>query len=95
MKPEKTGIVSLTAAGLLPQEETLEVGAQQKQLFIGLPKETLHQENRIALTPEAVALLTANGHDVVVETNAGVGANFQDKDYSEAGAKIAYDTKEV
>lgn len=95
MKPEKVGIVSLTAAGLLPQEEKLEVGAQHKQLYIGLPKETLHQENRIGLTPEAVALLVANGHDVVVETNAGVGANFQDKDYSEAGAKIAYDTKEV
>lgn len=95
MKGEKQSIVSLTAAGLLPQEEMLEVGKQHKKLFIGIPKETLHQENRIGLVPEAVALLVANGHDVVVETNAGIGANYQDKDYSEAGAKIAYDTSEV
>lgn len=95
MKGEKPAIVSLTAAGLLPQEEMLEVGRQHKKLFIGIPKETLHQENRIGLVPDAVALLVANGHDVVVETGAGVGANYQDKDYSEAGAKIAYDTKEV
>jgi carboxyl-terminal processing protease len=45
--------------------------------------------------PEAVALLVSNGHQVVVETNAGKAANFDDKDFSEAGAKIAYSSKEV
>ena len=49
----------------------------------------------MALVPDAVALLVSNGHDVVVETNAGKAANFTDADYSEAGAKISYDVKEV
>ena len=47
------------------------------------------------MVPDAVALLVNNGHEVVVETNAGKMADFSDTDYSEAGAKIAYDTAEV
>jgi len=39
--------------------------------------------------------MVANGHKVVIETNAGEGASYSDKDYSDAGAKIAYDKKEV
>ncbi len=53
------------------------------------------QENRIALSPEGVSLLVNNGHRVMVETNAGVKASFSDRDYSEAGAEIAYEQKEV
>jgi alanine dehydrogenase len=82
-------------ASLQPQEEMLEVGKRQKRLHIGIPRETSYQENRVGLVPESVAVLVANGHEVVVETNAGKNANFPDKDYSEAGAKIAYDRKEV
>ncbi|HEX9958798.1 MAG TPA: alanine dehydrogenase [Fibrella sp.] len=67
----------------------------QSKLLIGLPKEVSLQENRIALTPEAVTILVRNGHQVIVETNAGVGAKFSDSDYSEAGAQIAYSSKEV
>ena len=80
---------------LQPQEEMLEVGRRQKRLQIGLPRETSYQENRVGLVPDSVAVLVANGHEVVVETNAGKNANFQDRAYSEAGAKIAYDRKEV
>jgi alanine dehydrogenase len=82
-------------AALMPQEEMLEVGKRKKQLFIGIPRETSFQENRVALVPEAVSLLVSNGHRVVVETNAGKKANFQDNEYSEAGAQIAYDSEEV
>ncbi len=67
----------------------------KKQLFIGIPHESTFQERRVALTPESVALLVNNGHRVVIETNAGLEASFADQAYSEAGAKIAYDTKEV
>lgn len=63
--------------------------------MIGIPKENSFNEDRVALTPEAVAVMIANGHRVVVETKAGEGASYTDKDYSEAGAKIAYDKKEV
>ncbi len=76
-------------------EETLDVKPKGAELFIGIPKETSFSENRIALTPEAVGVLTANGHRVIMETKAGLGSSYSDKDYSDAGAKIAYDKKEV
>ena len=80
---------------LMPQEKLQRVGAKSKQLFIGIPKETSFQENRVALVPEAVSLLVNNGHRVLVESNAGKNSNFSDRDYSEAGAEIAYDISEV
>lgn len=83
------------SAAMLPQEEMLEIAKKKGSLFIGIPKETSFQENRVALTPEAVHVLVGNGHEVVIETNAGIASNFQDKDYSEAGARIAYSTEEV
>ncbi len=76
-------------------EETLDIKPKGAELLIGIPKENSFNENRIALTPEAVGVMIANGHQVVVETKAGDGASYTDKDYSEAGAKIAYDKKEV
>lgn len=94
ISPETLKTLAIEAA-LMPQEEMLEVGKKKKRLYIGIPRETSFQENRVALVPDSVALLVSNGHEVVVETNAGKTANFTDKDYSEAGAKISYDTKEV
>ncbi len=76
-------------------EETLDIKPKGAELFLGIPKETSFSENRIALTPEAVAVLVANGHRVIMETKAGEGSSYSDKDYSDAGAKIAYDKKEV
>ncbi len=76
-------------------EETLDVKPKGAELLIGIPKENSFNENRIALTPEAVGVMIANGHQVVLETKAGDGASYNDNDYSEAGAKIAYDKKEV
>lgn len=76
-------------------EETLDVKPKTESLTIGIPKEDSFNENRIALTPEAVGVIVANGHEVNVETKAGEGANYSDKDYSEAGAKILYDKKAV
>ena len=80
---------------LIPQEETLEIIKMKSELLIGIPKETHYQEKRVCLTPDAVAALTAHGHKFVIESGAGEGANFSDKEYSEAGAKISYDIKEV
>src|SRR5436190_17259568 len=79
----------------VPLEETLQIVPKKKQLFIGIPKETAFQENRVALTPEAVSVLVNNGHDVAVEHNAGEGSYYFDTDYSEAGARIVYDKAEV
>jgi len=91
----KESLKMLAQEALMPQEEMLAVGRKKKSLFIGIPKETVYQETRVALVPEAVALLVANGHRVVVETNAGKASNFEDNQYSEAGAQIAYDNDEV
>jgi alanine dehydrogenase len=79
----------------VPLEETLQIAPKKKQLFIGIPKETSFQENRIALTPDAVAVLVNEGHDVAVEHGAGEGSFYFDTDYSEAGAHIVYDKAEL
>src|SRR5687767_8558886 len=76
-------------------EETLDIKARDADLFIGIPKETAFQENRIGLIPEAVGVLVANGHDVWVESKAGEGSGYSDREYSEAGAKIKFTKKEV
>jgi alanine dehydrogenase len=80
---------------LLPQEEMLEIKKQKRELFIGLPKETYFSEKRVCLTPDAVSALCAHGHRIVVETGAGDNANYTDREYSEAGAKISYDIEEA
>ena len=55
---------------------------------IGVPKEIKVHEYRVGLTPDSVAELTSNGHQVVVETLAGAGIGFKDADYTAAGAQI-------
>lgn len=80
---------------LYPKESPLAVRQGQHSLLIGLPKEVSLQESRIALTPEAVAILVRHGHEVIVEQGAGTKAKFTDNEYSEAGARIAYSAKEV
>ena len=82
-------------ASLSPKEEMLETTNKHKKLYIGIPKETELLEQRVALVPESVGFLVANGHRVVVESGAGEQANFSDSDYSESGAEISYETKEV
>jgi len=76
-------------------EETLDIKPKGAQLHIGIPKEIAFQENRIALTPDAVGVLVSNGHEVTIEHNAGDGSHFADRDYSEAGAKIVYSREDV
>jgi len=78
-----------------PLEKSLKIGDTRKALTIGVPKEHLFQERRVSLTPGSVAVLVANGHEVMIEHNAGAASHFSDRDYSEAGAKIAYTPQEV
>lgn len=82
-------------AMMQPQESMLEVKHKKNKLYIGIPKEVSFQENRVPLTPLSVALLVNNGHEVMLESNAGQAANFSDKDYAEQGARIVFDTKTV
>ncbi|MGB0423164.1 MAG: alanine dehydrogenase [Flavobacteriales bacterium] len=96
MEHKKDAIRALAReAALLPKEELLAVGKKNKALTIGIPKETSLQEKRVALVPEAVALLVGRGHEVIVEADAGKEANFDTRDYSEAGAQIVYSPEDV
>jgi alanine dehydrogenase len=85
----------ISSVSMVPKEAMMEIKKQQKQLYIGIPKETSFQENRIPLIPESVSLLVNNGHEIVIEAGAGAASNIQDSDYSEAGAKIVYTAPEV
>lgn len=62
---------------------------------IGLPKEIKIDENRVALTPAGVAMLVRDGHELLVETNAGINSGFTDDQYRQAGATIVADAGEV
>ena len=64
-------------------------------LNIGIPKEVTFQENRVPLTPAAVAYFSSNGHRIVIESGAGRNANFSDIQFSEAGAEIVHSNKDV
>ncbi|GFE70440.1 alanine dehydrogenase [Chroococcus sp. FPU101] len=62
---------------------------------IGVPKEIKDQEFRVGLTPSSVRVLREYGHNLYVETQAGLGSGFSDQDYLNAGAKIVNSAKEV
>jgi len=62
---------------------------------IGIPKEIKNNENRVAITPAGVTTLTAAGHEVYVETQAGKGSGFTDSVYEQAGATIIQQPAEV
>lgn len=62
---------------------------------IGVPREIKDQEFRVGLTPAAVASLIAQGHQVYIETGAGLGSGFSDQAYAEVGATIAPSPQQV
>ena len=64
-------------------------------MLIGVPKEIKVEEHRVGLTPFSVAECVAQGQQVLIETQAGVGSGFLDEDYIKAGAKIASSAEEV
>jgi alanine dehydrogenase len=86
---------SLSESQYQTQPEMLAIRQRPDKLFIGIPKETSLQENRVALVPSSVLTLVAHGHRVVVESDAGERSHFTDHQYSEAGAEIAYSREEV
>jgi L-alanine dehydrogenase (EC 1.4.1.1) len=64
-------------------------------MVIGVPKEILNKENRVALTPTGVLELVRAGQTVLVETGAGVGSQFSDDMYRKSGAEIVESASEV
>lgn len=64
-------------------------------MIVGVPKEIKNKENRVGIVIAGVRALTQNGHQVLVEQNAGLGAGISNEDYEKAGAKIIPSAKEV
>ena len=64
-------------------------------MIIGIPKEIMHEEDRVSATPDTVKEYIALGAEVLVEQNAGKGAHFTDDQYIAAGAKIVPDVEEL
>ncbi|MBO8168241.1 MAG: alanine dehydrogenase [Thermoanaerobacteraceae bacterium] len=62
---------------------------------IGVPKEIKNNENRVAITPAGVAALTKRGHEVLIETDAGVGSGISNEEFAAQGAKIVPSAKDV
>lgn len=87
--------ISIPQSLLQTQEQLMPVEQKKSGLYIGIPKETTLQENRVALTPSSIQTLTGRGHRIVVETGAGEQSNFSDHEFSEAGAEIAYTVEKV
>ena len=64
-------------------------------MIIGIPKEIMHEEARVAATPESVKKYVADGHTVLVEKNAGIGALHTNEAYEAAGAAVIESAQEI
>lgn len=95
-KQASSGFGELARESLLyPQEQPALLKPKENRLTIGIPKELATFENRVPITPDAVAVLTANGHEVMVEAGAGEAAHFSDREYAEAGAEVEYSREKI
>jgi alanine dehydrogenase len=88
--------ISIISQSLLQtQEKLMYIEKNKGSIFIGIPRETTLQENRVSLVPSSIQTLTSRGHRVVVETGAGEKSHYSDHEYSEAGAEIAHNIERV
>lgn len=78
-----TALPSLSQLGIGPGQSHLESRDESRN-----PREIKNHEYRVAITPAGVHELVGRGHDVVIESGAGVGSSFSDADYKTAGAQI-------
>jgi alanine dehydrogenase len=84
-----------TKEKLIPKEELYKPGRRNIKLSIGFPGTGNLVEFRVPLTPQAVEVLVANGHNVFVQKGAGIEANYSDMAYAEAGAVICPNASEI
>lgn len=82
-------------SAFMPREELIEKAVSRRQISIGIPHDIHDDEKRVALTPEAVKILTDTGNEVFIQANAGLGAGFPDRDYSDNGAVVADTAQKV
>ena len=80
---------------LIPQEEILDQEQKGKQLKVGILAEKDQYETRIPITPQGVELLSQSGHEILLEEGAGLNSRFTDNDYTESGASLVKEKKDV
>jgi alanine dehydrogenase len=80
---------------LYPEESLLKELSGHSKLTIGLPREDQSTETRLALTPEGVAIVTEEGHRVILQRGAGQAMSYTDLQYCDAGAEIVDTDAEV
>jgi len=85
----------LSQQGILPMEAMSWTKQNAKSILIGIPKEISNNENRTPLSPTAVKLLVANGHEIIIQSGAGSKAGFEDADYLLAGASVTEDLSQL
>lgn len=90
MNQKSSSNFDLGDPGLMPREELLATAIKSRRITIGIPNDNRfpEDEKRIPLTPQGVKLLVDEGNEVVIQENAGAGANYSDTEYSENGAII-------
>jgi len=64
-------------------------------MIIGILKEIKTEEYRVSMTPAGAEIMKSHGHTILVEKNAGVGSGFEDRAYTDAGARIIKTAKEI
>ena len=82
-------------SAFMPREELIEKAVGRRQMSIGMPHDILDNEKRIALTPEAVKIITDAGNEVFMEKGAGEDAGFTDREFSDNGAIVADTSQKV
>ena len=85
----------LTHVGIETMTEMLPQQLKGGKFTVGIPLELTKGEKRVALIPSSIRTLVTHGHQILVQSNAGIGAHFTDQEFSEAGAKICNSLEEV
>ncbi len=83
------------AARLAVRTRVVQIDNGERSMLIGVPKEIKNHEYRVGLAPGSVGEVVLNGHEVMVESNAGVGIGASDAEYEAAGATIVESAEEV
>lgn len=93
--PERRDAERQVKAVWKPAADIGEATAKGTQVLVGIPTEIKNNEYRVAMTPAGVHELVRHGHDVLVESGAGLGSSILDSEYVSAGARIAGSADDV
>ncbi|MGA7303259.1 MAG: alanine dehydrogenase [Rhodothermales bacterium] len=88
MESPEYSVGSSSQSAVVPLEKPLRPERNGRRQSVGVPREVVNEERRVALSPSGVGALVASGHDVFVQMGAGKQAHFSDRLYTSEGAEI-------